>query len=422
MLDSGVRLAAASLPVGVPVIVGLVVAVLRRRELPAVSTPAIVGLAVQLVVVLISTFLVAATSFDAFSLSPETLLPLSSVLGFVVILLQVVCWTLLLIALFRRLPGATPAPSEDRTPTGRHALVDDRGDQVIAEAGTTFLPVGAGATSRTGPPTGPRPVTGPPTPPPYGAPPVAPPGPPSVAPSVAPPGPPPGVPYRTTTVTRPGPLPGNGPASPGSPLPSMPIPVGAPTPDEPEDEVQDADAPEIGDTESADTETIQAYREPEPGPTAEEPEAPEEEPEEPAATDDAAPEEDTGAGVTQEDAEDAAGAVDAPDDGRYPGHLQEAEDGAAEPEATTGTTEFPGYLEGVESTESTETADGTASGDDAPGEDVDEEPPADADAEGDHTGATDGSTDGSTDGGAGGHPWFDPDGEAARTAAQPERS
>ena len=102
MLDSGVRLAAAFLPVGVPVIVGLVLAVLRRRSLPTVSGPAILGLALQLVVVIITTFLVAAASLQAFGLTPETLLPLSSVLGFVVILLQVVSWTLLLVALFRR--------------------------------------------------------------------------------------------------------------------------------------------------------------------------------------------------------------------------------------------------------------------------------------------------------------------------------
>ena len=152
MLDSGVRLAAAFLPVGVPVIVGLVLAVLRRRSLPAVSGPAILGLALQLVVVIITTFLVAAASLQAFGLTPETLLPLSSALGFVVIVLQVLSWTLLLIALFRRLPSTTepataaptpvPAMEQDRTPTGRHALLDDRGAQVVAEEGTTFLPVG----------------------------------------------------------------------------------------------------------------------------------------------------------------------------------------------------------------------------------------------------------------------------------------
>ena len=152
MLDSGVRLAAAFLPVGVPVIVGLVLAVLRRRSLPTVSGPAILGLALQLVVVIITTFLVAAASLQAFGLTPETLLPLSSALGFVVIVLQVLSWTLLLIALFRRLPSTTepataapmpvPAMEQDRTPTGRHALLDDRGAQVVAEEGTTFLPVG----------------------------------------------------------------------------------------------------------------------------------------------------------------------------------------------------------------------------------------------------------------------------------------
>ncbi|MDD7927502.1 hypothetical protein PH189_28355, partial [Actinomycetospora chibensis] len=151
MLDSGVRLAAAFLPVGVPVIVGLVLAVLRRRSLPTVSGPAILGLALQLVVVVVTTFLVAAASLQAFGLTPETLLPLSSALGFVVIVLQVLSWTLLLIALFRRLPTtepatAAPAPvpamEQDRTPTGRHALLDDRGAQVVAEEGTTFLPVG----------------------------------------------------------------------------------------------------------------------------------------------------------------------------------------------------------------------------------------------------------------------------------------
>ena len=152
MLDSGVRLAAAFLPVGVPVIVGLVLAVLRRRSLPTVTGPAILGLALQLVVVIITTFLVAAASLQAFGLTPETLLPLSSALGFVVIVLQVLSWTLLLIALFRRLPSTTepataapmpvPAMEQDRTPTGRHALLDDRGAQVVAEEGTTFLPVG----------------------------------------------------------------------------------------------------------------------------------------------------------------------------------------------------------------------------------------------------------------------------------------
>ena len=378
MLDSGVRLAAASLPVGVPVVVGLVVAVLRRRELPAVSTPAIAGLAVQLVVVLISTFLVAATSFDAFSLSPETLLPLSSVLGFVVILLQVVSWTLLLIALFRRLPGPAPAPApaEDRTPTGRHALVDHRGDQVIAEAGTTFLPIGAGASaaSRTEPATGPRPVTGPPTGP-HGA------------PQGPPPGPPPGPPYRTTTVRSPG-------ARPGPPLPSIPVPVadatapgGAETAAveavEADDTVEAVEPPEDAITagdESANTETIQAYREPADATDA---------------TDDAADDE----VVEVEEVEE-----------------ETAEDGG----------ESPGAGDAVDAPTS-----GASTPQDTPGEDVDEEPAADvadtvdAAASGDAGDEQDDPADpepdapARTDGAAGGHPWFDPDGEAARSSAQP---
>src|SRR3954469_4609896 len=144
MLDSGVRLAAAFLPVGVPVIVGLVVAVLRRRVLPGVAGPAIAGLALQLVVVIITTFLVAAAALGAFGLRPEALLRLSSVLGFAVIVLQVVSWTLLLVALFRRLPARRGVGDRhDRTPTGRHALLDPHGEQVVAEEGTTLLPVGA---------------------------------------------------------------------------------------------------------------------------------------------------------------------------------------------------------------------------------------------------------------------------------------
>src|SRR4051812_18065429 len=150
MLDSGVRLAAASLPVGVPVIVGLVVALLRRRMLPGVAGPAIAGLALQLVVVIITTFLVAAAALGAFGLRPEALLRLSSILGFAVIVLQVLSWTLLLVALFRRLPARRGEPAgdrggehHDRPPTGRHALLDPHGEQVVAEEGTTLLPVGA---------------------------------------------------------------------------------------------------------------------------------------------------------------------------------------------------------------------------------------------------------------------------------------
>jgi hypothetical protein len=141
MLDSGVRIAAAFLPVGIPVLVGLVVAVLRRRSLPAVSDPAIAGLVLQLVALLAATFIVTEGSIHLFGLSPQALLTVSSILGFAVIVLQVLSWTLLLLALFRRLP----APDEDRKPTGRHALLDERGAQVIAEEGTVLLPVGAAA-------------------------------------------------------------------------------------------------------------------------------------------------------------------------------------------------------------------------------------------------------------------------------------
>ncbi|GAA4941387.1 hypothetical protein EV188_113122 [Actinomycetospora succinea] len=413
MLDSGVRLAAASLPVGVPVVVGLVVALLRRRELPAVSTPAIAGLAVQLVVVLISTFLVAATSLDAFGLSPETLLPLSSVLGFVVILLQVVSWTLLLIALFRRLPAAAepsqPQPQrEDRTPTGRHALVDDRGDQVIAEAGTTFLPVGAGA----GPRTGPRPVTGPPSGPPPGSPHAAPQGPPHGPPQ----GPPPGRPSGPPRGMPPGP---SSPES--SPLPPIPVPVPGVRAAEREDGVDPVD------DEPADTETFAAT-------DLRAPEAPEQDT--PAQEEAEEELEETPEDAAEESAEEPVA-----DDDRYPGYLQDAPESAAdEDEADDTTTEYPGYLEGVapeDAEEAPDTPDTPGAEDTPPGEDVDEEPVADADAEpadgtdtaaeSDDAGADD---DGATDqngvappttgnGAAGGHPWFDPDGEAART--QPER-
>jgi hypothetical protein len=141
MLDSGVRIAAAFLPVGIPVLVGLVVAVLRRRVLPGVAGPAIAGLFLQLLAVLASTFLVAEAGLGLFGVGRDSLLTVSSVIGFAVIVLQVLSWTLLLVALFRRLP----ARSADRTPTGRHALLDEQGEQVIAEEGTTLLPVGAAA-------------------------------------------------------------------------------------------------------------------------------------------------------------------------------------------------------------------------------------------------------------------------------------
>lgn len=141
MVDSGVRIAAAFLPAGVPVVVGIVLAVLRRRVMPRVSLPAVIGLSLQLVILVISAFLVGVLGLlPARGWSAEEIRTLSSVLGFVVIVLQLVSWTLILMALFARLP----AKAVDRTPTGRHALLDARGAQVVAEEGTTLLPVAAG--------------------------------------------------------------------------------------------------------------------------------------------------------------------------------------------------------------------------------------------------------------------------------------
>ncbi|MEJ2887060.1 hypothetical protein WCD41_11445 [Actinomycetospora sp. OC33-EN06] len=429
MLDSGVRLAAASLPVGVPVLVGLVVAVLRRRTLPAVSTPAIVGLAVQLVVVLISTFLVAATSFDAFGLAPETLLPLSSVLGLLVILLQIVSWTLLLVALFRRLPGA-PAAREDRTPTGRHALLDDRGHQVVADAGTTLLPAGAGAATptagfRPGPGTGPRPVVGPPGPP-SGPPSGPPPGPPPGAPPF---GPPPGPPAEARPAGARPAVPSTGPSTAGSPLPSVPLPVvgGQPSPVEPDVEPEDepadtetlaypgatepaevvadgTDAEPVEDEAVDDTDDELEADEPDDTDVADDADvaAAEDEdleatgePEQPAQPD--LPDEPVASGADDQQGEGEGDEESASEDDRFPGYLQQARTGApaaAGPDATT--TEYPGYLEGL--------------GGEPPGEDVDEEPAADA------ADAAEPAPDGGTTRDSG-HPWFDPDGVAARNAA-----
>ena len=280
MLDSGVRLAAAFLPVGVPVIVGLVLAVLRRRSLPTVTGPAILGLALQLVVVIITTFLVAAASLQAFGLTPETLLPLSSALGFVVIVLQVLSWTLLLIALFRRLPTSTepataaapmpvPAMEQDRTPTGRHALLDDRGAQVVAEEGTTFLPVG-----------GPRPE-----PPPSSMP----------LPSMPLPGP-----------GRPGPgTPARGYPAMGHPGPGRPMPGPPPAPPVEEPTVEETSA-----EEPAVTETFAAGSVP---PVQDEP---------------AAPDDERSPGSLQ----DAPGEGEAAEDTEYPGYL----DGVDEQPSDTG--------------------------------------------------------------------------------------
>src|SRR4051794_4311478 len=104
MLDSGARAAAAFLPAGVPILVGLVVAVMRRRAMPAISAPAIAGLLLQMVVVVLSTVLVAGdAAIGALGLSDDAIRTLGAVLGLAVIVMQVVSWTLILVALFRRL-------------------------------------------------------------------------------------------------------------------------------------------------------------------------------------------------------------------------------------------------------------------------------------------------------------------------------
>ena len=441
MLDSGVRLAAAFLPVGVPVIVGLVLAVMRRRSLPTVTGPAILGLALQLVVVIITTFLVAAASLQAFGLTPETLLPLSSALGFVVIVLQVLSWTLLLIALFRRLPSTTepataapmpvPAMEQDRTPTGRHALLDDRGAQVVAEEGTTFLPVG-----------GPR--------------------------AEPPPMPPSSTPLPSMPLPgggRPGPAtPARGYPAMGHPGPGRPM-AGPPPAEEPADTetfaagpvprvqdepvaqdderypgyLQDAPPDATGEDEPAEDTDYPGYLEgvdadEEPSDTgaiaAEQQEVPEttvfaaadpadpasgsDEPDEPPAEEDAAEvtAEATAEDTTEERAEDEDPAQDPADDeavaeersedpGEDPGDDATGTDGASEPTeepvtsgaATSAAAPTPGHYLGTPQRPQTPAPPQTPQAATAP---QSPEPPASR----------------------GGHPWFDPDGDAARRAAE----
>jgi hypothetical protein len=324
MLDSGVRLAAAFLPVGVPVIVGLVLAVLRRRSLQAVTGPAILGLALQLVVVIITTFLVAAASLQAFGLTPETLLPLSSALGFVVIVLQVLSWTLLLIALFRRLPSTEPATAapmpvpameQDRTPTGRHALLDDRGAQVVAEEGTTFLPVG-----------GPRPEPAPPSVP---------------LPSMPLPGqgrPGPGTPARG--------YPAMGHPGPGRPMPGPPP---APPVEEPalqETSVEETSGEELSGEEPAVTETFAAAQDDERYP-----------------------------GYLQDAPADAPGADDAAEDTEYPGYLE----GGDADEEPSDTGSIAAEQQEVPETTVFATADPGDPAEPADGSDEPDEPPAEDD-------------------------------------------
>ncbi len=161
MLDSGLRFAFAFLPAGVAIVVGLVLAVQRRRVQPAVATPAIAGLALQLVAALLSaSTVVVLPALLGSGSSTSTVLTASSLIGVVTALLTVLGWVLLLIALFRRLPASAPTamsaptpaaglpvpappfgqPPADDAPTGRHALLDEHGQQVIAQEGVRLSP------------------------------------------------------------------------------------------------------------------------------------------------------------------------------------------------------------------------------------------------------------------------------------------
>src|ERR1700712_2791868 len=171
MLDSGLRFAFAFLPAGVAIVVGLVLAVQRRRVLPAVATPAIAGLALQLVAALLSaSTVVVLPALLRGGSSTDTVLTASSLIGVLTALITVLGWVLLLIALFRRLPAEAPAaarpvagapvatpssgiswqrapargpagqPPADDAPTGRHALLDEHGQQVVAQPGVRLSP------------------------------------------------------------------------------------------------------------------------------------------------------------------------------------------------------------------------------------------------------------------------------------------
>jgi hypothetical protein len=459
MLDSGVRLAAAFLPVGVPVIVGLVLAVLRRRSLPTVTGPAILGLALQLVVVIITTFLVAAASLQAFGLTPETLLPLSSALGFVVIVLQVLSWTLLLIALFRRLPTSSepataaapmpvPAMEQDRTPTGRHALLDDRGAQVVAEEGTTFLPVGGPRSEPSSMPLPSMPLPGPGRPgpgtPARGYPAKCHPGPgrPMPGPPPAPPVEEPAVqetsveetsaeePAVTETFAA-------GPVPPVPPVQDEPAardderypgylqdaPADTPGEDEAAEDTEDPGHLEGVDEEPSDTGSIAAEQQEVPETTVfavADPAEPADEPDElPAEEDDVVADEAMTEDTVEEQAEDEDPAQDpavdeavadepSEDPGDEPTGTEEEGEPVEEPvtagaatsgAATSAAAPTPGHYLGTPQraqtpappqTQQTQQAQQTPTPPQSP------EPPASR----------------------GGHPWFDPDGDAARRAAE----
>lgn len=165
MLDSGARFAAAFLPAGVAIIVGIVLAVRRRTVEPQVARPAVFGLSLHLVAVLLGAGLVVLLpSLTTAGYPLDTVRLVGSAIGILTFLVTVLAWVLLLTALFRRLPARReqqtefiePVPTppvapaiepavDDHAPTGRHALLDDHGAAVVAEEGTVLLPVvGAG--------------------------------------------------------------------------------------------------------------------------------------------------------------------------------------------------------------------------------------------------------------------------------------
>ncbi|WP_026204365.1 hypothetical protein [Actinomycetospora chiangmaiensis] len=165
MVESGLRFAFAFLPAGVAVVVGLVLAVQRRKVQPDVATPAFWGLALQLVAIIAGALVnVIPSSIVQGGGSPQTAVTVATVIALVVAALTVVSWVLILTALFRRLPseaavagsdaptravptpppGFAPEPFADDAPTGRHALLDEHGQQVVAQAGVRLSPQTAG--------------------------------------------------------------------------------------------------------------------------------------------------------------------------------------------------------------------------------------------------------------------------------------
>ncbi|WP_433803472.1 hypothetical protein [Actinomycetospora sp. CA-084318] len=168
MLESGLRFAFAFLPAGVAVVVGLVLAIQRRRVQPDVATPAMWGLGLQLVAIVAGALVnVIPSSIVQGGGNPSTAVTVATVIALLVAALTVVSWVLILTALFRRLPavanadapttavptpppGFTPEPFADDAPTGRHALLDEHGQQVVAQAGVRLSPQTAGLAAGAG--------------------------------------------------------------------------------------------------------------------------------------------------------------------------------------------------------------------------------------------------------------------------------